>query len=181
MVKIFCLITIALIINLVSVGQAPKDADILIRVSDSTGRTCGYKNRDGEIEIPLGKYSYCFTDTFRKYAIVIDSGKGIVGIDRHENVLYNLFIFDNGPDYPSNGLFRIKVAGKIGYADAATGKIVVMPQFACAWPFEQGFAKVAMDCQTHQMGEHSTWVSDHWFYINRAGMRVRKAAKRRKE
>ena len=181
MVKMFCILTIALAANLMSVGQAQKDTDILIRVSDSTSGACGYRNGDGRIEIPLGKYSYCFSDTFGKYAIVIDSGKGIVGIDRQENVLYNVFVFDNGPDDPSSGLFRIKVADKIGYADAATGKVVVKPQFACAWPFEHGLAKVALDCQTHYLGEHSTWVSDHWFYINKAGVRISKGAKKEKD
>lgn len=176
--RMFCLTTVALIAYLASVGQPQKDAAFLIRVSDSSGQTYGYKNSDGKMEVPFGRYSYCFTDTFRKYAIVIDSGRGIVGIDRNETILYNVFIFDNGPDYPSNGLFRIKIAGKIGYADATTGKVVVKPQFACAWPFEDGLAKVALDCQTHHMGEHSTWVSDHWFYINKAGVRISRGVKK---
>jgi hypothetical protein len=174
MINLFYLFIMLFTANLTSVGQTRKGADFLIRVSGPTGGACGYRNVDGRIEIPLGKYSHCFTDTFRNYAIVIDSVKGMVGIDRHDSILYNIFIFDNGPDYPSNGLFRINVAGKIGFADAATGKVVVKPQFACAWPFEHGLAKVALDCQTHRMEEHSTWVSDHWFYINKAGVRINK-------
>jgi hypothetical protein len=69
-------------------------------------------------------------------------------------------------------------AGKIGYADAATGKIVIRPQFACAWPFEHGVAKVSLNCQTRSDGEHATWISDDWFYINKAGARVNPLSKR---
>lgn len=34
----------------------------------SYGSSCGYKNLDGDTIIPIGKYSYCFTDTFRTFA-----------------------------------------------------------------------------------------------------------------
>lgn len=78
-------------------------------------------------------------------------------------------------DYPSGGVFRIVRDGKIG---SATGKIAIKPIFACAWTFENGMAKVALDCQTRSDGEHSTWVSDHWFYINRAGVRTSRLAKK---
>ena len=60
---------------------------------------------------------------------------------------HKVFRFDNGPDYTSDGLFRILVENKIGYADSATGKIVINPQFECAWPFEHGVAKVSVDCE----------------------------------
>jgi hypothetical protein len=122
--------------------------------------------------IPLGKYEFCFTDTFRNYAIVLDSGKGFVAIDRQYHVLYNVYVFDNGPDYPSEGLFRITTGGKIGYAYAATGKIAIKPQFACAWPFENGMAKVSRNCETLPEGEHHIWISDQWFYINKTGARA---------
>lgn len=170
---VIVLLGMALMANLTSVAQSRKDTGMLFRVYDSAGSACGYRNKAGRMVIPLGRYSVCFTDTFRKYAIVIDSGKGIIGIDRRENVLYNVFVFENGPDYPSSGLFRIQGADKIGYADAVTGKVVINPQFACAWPFEHGLAQVALDCQTRHMGEYHTWVSNHWFYINKVGVRVK--------
>ncbi len=86
---------------------------------------------------------------------------------------YNVFIFDSGPDYPSDGLFRIKKGGEIGYADAATGEVVIAPKFSCALPFENGKAKVSFDCKTKGYGEHSAWISDHWFYVNKAGVQVK--------
>jgi hypothetical protein len=167
---IFSLLVI--LIRSTTVGQAPGEKGVLIRVTNSATNTHGYRNEAGKIVIPMGKYSDCYTDTFRNYAIVVISGRGIVAIDRRSRVLYDVFIFDNGPDYPADGLFRIRANGKIGYADETTGKIAIKPQFACAWPFENGVAKVAMHCQTQSHGEHSIWTSDEWFYINKDGVRV---------
>jgi hypothetical protein len=166
---------LALMISQKTVGQPVKEKGLLILVSDSATGAYGYRNETGKIIIPMGKYLSCFTDTFRSYAIVDKPGEGIVGIDRQGRVLYSIFIFDNGPDEPSDGLFRIKTAGKIGYADSATGEIVIKPQYACAWPFENGMAKVAAECKTRSDGEHSTWISDHWFFINKNGVRVNPA------
>jgi hypothetical protein len=144
----------------------------LILVEDSTVGEYGYKNAAGKIVIPLGKYATCYTDTFRNYAIVWQSGKGIVAIDRQCRVLYEVFVFDNGPDAPVDGLFRIISRGKIGYADATTGEVIISPKYACAWPFERRIAKVSLNCQTRRNGEHSYWTSDDWFYINKVGARV---------
>jgi hypothetical protein len=153
-------------------GQTTADKDVLISFVDTVKDEYGYKNLKGDTIIPLGKYSICFTDTFNTYAIVTIPHKGFVAIDRQENILYYVFPFDNGPDYVSDGLFRILIDGKIGYADSATGKIIIKPQFDCAWPFENGIAKVSTDCKTKSDGEHSTWLSDSWFYIDKTGKKV---------
>jgi len=160
-----------------AIAQKAKDRAPLILVSDSLTGKYGYKNEAGKIIVPMGRYSYSYTDTFRNYAIVIDSGNNLIAVDRQFRSLYKVFVFDNGPDYPAEGLFRIKVAGKIGYADSASGRIVVKPQYACAYPFENGKAMVALNCKTRAIGEHSTWDSDEWFYINKAGQRVNPSAK----
>jgi hypothetical protein len=159
--------------SLVAAAQASNEKDVLIRVADTAVGTYGYRNEAGKIIVPMGKYPICITDTFRYFAIVIDTAGRLMAIDRQFHVLYNVFIFDNGPDEPVDGLFRIKIAGKIGYVDAANGKIAIKPQFACAWPFENGVAKVALSCKTHFDGEHSSWTSNEWFYINKAGIRVK--------
>jgi hypothetical protein len=164
---------IACLIGLTTVGQTPGADGYLIRVTDSAADRYGYRDQAGNMIIPFGQYPGCYTDTFRSYAIVmLKAEKGFFGIDRREKVLYSVFIFDNGPDYPSNGLFRITVGGKIGYADAVTGEVVIEPKFSCAWPFEQGKAKVAINCAVQRAGEHSTWVSDNWFYIDKRGKRT---------
>lgn len=160
--------------GLTSCGPAIKNNDYLVSFTDTIKDECGFKNKNGDIVIPLGKYSRCFTDTFKTYAIVVKPHSGFLAIDRQENVLYEVFSYDNGPDYTSDGLFRIIVNHKIGFADSTTGKIVIKPQFDCAWPFENGVAEVSIDCKTQSEGEHSIWLSDHWYYIDKTGKIVEK-------
>jgi hypothetical protein len=165
---------IALVFILISCRQGAKTNDYLLSFSDTITNGYGYKDQKGTIVIPQGKYLFCFTDTFKTYAIVIKPNAGFVAIDRHEQVLYKVFSFDNGPDYPSGGLFRIVENDKIGFADEVTGKIVIKPQFDCAFPFENGEAKVSNECKIQSLGEHSEWLSDHWFYIDKNGKKLNK-------
>ena len=162
------------LIAVTSCQHAVKENDYLISFNDTVKDGCGYKNRKGDIVIPIGKYERCFTDTFKSYAIVALPKIGIVAIDRHQNVLYAVFPFDNGPDNASEGLFRIMANKKIGYADVATGAVVIQPQFDCAFTFENGSAKVSADCKTQSNGEHQTWLSDHWYYIDKKGQKTDK-------
>ena len=154
-------------------GQKKAQDPYLIRYIDTLNDQSGYKNTKGDVVIPLGKYVTCYTDTFSTYALVSLKRKGLVGIDRNENILYNVFIFDNGPDDASNGLFRIIKAGKIGYANIHTGKIMIKPQYDCAWPFKNGEAKVSVECKKTTYLEHTSWQSDHWYSIDTTGKRIR--------
>jgi hypothetical protein len=95
-------------------------------------------------------------------------GKWVI-MDAQKTALYEVFIFDNGPDYEAEGLIRVVKNGKIGYADAKTYAIVIEPQFDCAFPFENGKAKVSNQCKTVKDGEHSVWESDAWQYVDKAG------------
>lgn len=160
------------LLGLTNCQQSNKSNSDLIVFIDTANDEYGYKDIDGNIVIKPGKYGICFTDTFRDYAIVLKSNFGFVGIDRQEKVLYEVFPFDNGPDYVSERLFRIKANHKIGYADSATGKIIIKPQFNCAFPFENGVAKVSNDCITQSDGEHTTWLSGNWFFIDKKGNKV---------
>lgn len=168
--------TVLLFVSLTSLGQVSKDNNYLLVFYDKLNEEYGYKNLNGDTVIALGKYSVCLTDTFRTFAIVAVAKPnwGFVAIDRQENILYKIFLYDSGPDYPSDGLFRILVDNKIGYADSATGLIVIKPQFDCAWPFENGEAKVSNDCKTQADEEHFIWLSDKWYYIDKFGHKVDK-------
>lgn len=95
-------------------------------------------------------------------------GKWVI-LDSQKTIFYDVFIYDNGPDYPSEGLIRVVQNGKIGYADATTYTLVIAPQFDCAYPFENGKAKVSKACQTVKDGEHSIWKSDHWQFVDKKG------------
>lgn len=135
---------------------------------------CGYKNSKGQIVIPIGKYSQCFTDTFKTYAIVMDkklTDSKIVAIDRNEHIIFDIYMFDNRPDNIQDGLFRIKRNGKIGYANKK-GEIIIYPKFACADAFQDGKARVSYKCSIVQYNndpEHLSLTSDSWFYIDTKG------------
>jgi WG containing repeat len=140
---------------------------------DSLTDQFAYLNSAGDTVIPLGKYSFCFTEVFDKYAIVSLPGKGFVGIDRKENIIFSVYVFDNGPDYPEDGLFRITDKGKIGYADTL-GNIIVKPRYDCAYTFEKGIAKVGYGCLSKTDGEHSWWVGGKWLRIDKKGNVIKK-------
>lgn len=162
-----------LLYSLTTFGQK-KSKDYLLLFADTTKDEYGYKNQNGDTVVQPGKYNFCFTDTFRTYAIVEDKNFGFIAIDRQQDILYKVFPFDNGPDYASEGLFRIISNNKIGYADEATGKIIVKPQFDCAFPFQNGVAKVGMNCNTYaDDAAHHTWTTDKWLYINKRGKLIK--------
>jgi hypothetical protein len=141
------------------------------------GISCGYKNLKGEIIIPIGKYSNCFTDTFKNFAFVYDSkltDSKIIAIDRNENILFEAYMCDNGPDYLADGLFRIIRDGKIGYADN-NGIVIIAPKYECAEPFKQGIARVTFECKKMKVEEreHSKFESNSWFLIDKMGNRIK--------
>ena len=98
----------------------------------------------------------------------ITNGKWVI-MDSKKTTLYDVFPYDNGPDNPSEGLIRVVKNGKIGYADAKTYAIVITPQYDCAFPFENGKAKVSNKCKTIKEGEHMIWTSDTWQYVDKKG------------
>lgn len=103
-----------------------------------------------------------------KLSILEQDQKWVV-VDEQKTVLYDVFLYDNGPDTPVDGLYRIVKNGKIGYADASTNTIVIEPQYDCAFPFENGKAKVSTNCKTVQEGDHSIWESEDWQFIDKTG------------
>ncbi|MFC2087183.1 WG repeat-containing protein [Bacteroidota bacterium] len=138
---------------------------------DEPGVKCGYMNLKGDTIIPLGKYLYCYTDTLKNFAVVLDHDYRCLAIDRKGKELYEVYWYDNGPDYVSDGLFRIVKNGKIGYANEH-GNIVIKPVFECANPFEHGIARVTYKCERTVEGEHVRMKSTGWFYINTNGQKV---------
>lgn len=163
---------IFLIFTLISIKSFSQNNDYLIIFEDTVNYEFGYKNTKGDIVIPAGKYMMCFTDTIKSFGIVHSVDKGLIAIDKNDNFLYQVFNYDNGPDIIADGLFRIIENNKIGYADAVTGKIVIQPQFDCAWEFENGKAKVSNECKTEMMDEYKMWSSENWYYIDKKGNKV---------
>lgn len=153
--------------------QAQKDALYLVE-QESTGLQA-YINTAGDTIIPAGTYEMCFTQVFSTYAIVLKKDENAwkcVAINRKFEEMYEVFWFDNGPDFIEEGLFRIVKDDKIGYANKA-GKIVIEPVFACAEPFQGGKARVTYDCTHGKDGEYTVYISDSWFNINKKGKKVK--------
>ena len=96
------------------------------------------------------------------------SGEGFVAYDKQGERLFVVFPFENGPDYPSEGLLRIVKKGKIGFADTS-GKIVIRPRFTAVMPFHGGRAAFCKGCRIVHYGEHSAWEGGKWGFIDRKG------------
>lgn len=150
-------------------------SDYLIVVSKEVyelGVPFAFINSKKDTIIPMGKYHSTYTDTLKTYAIVNDRKSGMIGIDRNENILFDVFIYDNGPDYTKEGLFRVTRNGKIGYANEY-GEVVIPCQFDCAVYFENGKAKVSKKCERIKVGEYHKWESESWYYIDKTGKRIK--------
>jgi hypothetical protein len=109
------------------------DKLILFAVTDEEflqfGSRVAYVNPKGDTIIPLGKYAYYGTDTLIHYANVMehpnDSTYGRqIGINSNQKILFDLVMFDNGPDPFNEGLTRVIRNGKMGYANQY-GQIVI--------------------------------------------------------
>lgn len=171
MYLVFCSFLLSLFWNTSLSAQKKASEDYLLRVEKQD--KIGFVDRKGKLVIPFGKYTMCQTDTFRQFAIVLLPEQGFVGINREEKVLFNIFLFENSPDPASEGLFRIIEDHKIGYASSKTGEVLIAPQFLCAYPFEDGKARVSTNCSVQKDGESTAWVSKEWFYIDRSGKKVK--------
>lgn len=147
-----------------------KTGDIWYLTDDSPA---AYVNEKGDTMIPAGKYNHIFTDTFTKMAIVMTNENRCIGIDKNEKELFEVFWFDNGPDYVQDGLFRIKKGDKIGYANEA-GEIVIEPKYKCTTSFENGQAHVAYECDLVKEDEYTVIENAKWLYVDTKGKETEK-------
>ncbi len=168
MLKIYCIVALMFVLFLACSSKNTVLVKIHEGEYDELGVKSGYINFKGDTIISLDSYHYCYTDTFKKYAIVLKHGGGCVAIDQNENELFEVYWCDNGPDIISDGLFRIRKNGKVGFANDE-GQIVIEPIYECATPFKNGLAKVTYDCSLKKEEEHTKMESDSWFYIDYTG------------
>lgn len=137
-------------------------------------KTRGSKKTSGHI-IPDGKnnsFSYHrevfeTLPEFNAYGhakILTKSGWYLV--DKKGKQIHKIYIFDNGPDYEQEGLYRIVQDGKIGFVDKK-GKIQVKPIYDFATPFENGIAKACFSCKSiKDPPEHSRIQGGKWIEIS---------------
>lgn len=150
---------------------APAAGPMLIAVQDDSYRPA-FLNEKGDTVIPFGVYEFSFNDTIREIGFAADTLGKIMTLDVHGTPLFEAYNFDNGPDYVEDGLFRMVRDGKIGYANPQ-GVIVIEPQYSCAYPFEDGKAKVSLECTETIEFEMKKWESDNWFFIDKTGKEVK--------
>jgi hypothetical protein len=102
-------------------------------------------------------------------AFVVDD-QGWACIDATGSVRLRPFVFDNGPDYPSEGLFRYVDGARIGFADDAC-----RPKITAAWefagPFAEQRAPVCRGC-TLAHGEHAMPKGGKWGFVDPSGREV---------
>lgn len=166
--KYFCLLIFLIFFLTQCKLEQKDDQGFLILKRDEKTSLFGYYNIKGE-KI-LGDYFDAKTDTLKDYAIVANPNYTL--INKKGEIVYEFFVFDNGPDPTVEGYYRIVEDGKIGYVDSLTSKIIVQPIYECACPFDNGIAKVSLHGKKGYEGEHYRWESNEWFYIDKKGNRI---------
>lgn len=154
-----------------------------VKTGYGAGMSCGYINKNSDTIYPMHKFESCYTDTFITYSFVYDKkldSNNSVAINRKGQIIFDAYLFDNWPedsnsDICKEGLFRIRKNGKIGFANKF-GQIVIEPKFECAYPFANGKAKVAYNCETimDDLDCNSSWESENWFYIDKKGNKIKR-------
>lgn len=164
------ILKIAFAINILflsSCKSESKSGKLILRYNDKEHRYAYYNSHGNKV---LGDYFVAFTDTITDYGIVADPG--FVLIDKTGKHIYDIYPVDCGPDYTSEGIYRIVKNDKIGYVDSLSSKILIEPKFDCAYPFENGKAKVSYHCKKvygFPGDEHPKWESNEWFYVDKNG------------
>ena len=134
-------------------------------------------NRCNHTIIPFGKYAYYGTDTLEFYANVIehpnDSTYGRqIAIDRNQNILFDIVMFDNGPEPFNENLTRVLRNGKMGYANKF-GQIIIPCEYDYAKWFENGKAVVTYNAKEYfDLDDHKRVESDEWFVIDKKGKKI---------
>jgi hypothetical protein len=126
----------------------------------------GYKNQHDQIVISA-KYPAAMNFNEKGIAAVADSS-GWAYIDTQGNILIRPYIYDNGPDYISEGLARFVENSKFGFFDDS-GKIVIDAQWDFAYPFKNGRTAVCKGCKIIIENEHCSIIGGEWGYIDRTG------------
>lgn len=127
-----------------------------------------FVDRQNKIMIPPKKYKMIFTENFNNFAIVVNLESKVVAINKNEELLYEVFVYDNGPDYINDGLFRIVKNGKIGFANEE-GEIVINPTYDFADFFVKGYSIVNLGGEKIYHGENWSWAGGKWGVIDKKG------------
>ena len=154
-----------------------KDSYLVLQV-DTTQKyeQYSYVNEKGETVVPYNCYLLCYTDTIRTIGFVLKPNVGCVAINNQGQELFNVYMVDNGNDYPVDGLFRIldESGQKMGVANME-GKVIVNPKYDAIFPYHDGLAAVAVGSKTVRPAddpEHEYTVGGKWGFIDKQGNEV---------
>src|SRR5260221_13236723 len=104
------------------------------------------------------------------FASQLHEGK-VHWLDAKGAVAAEAYVFDNGADYPSEGLARFVRGGKVGFVDGEAREVI-----AATWDwadrFRGGRARVCAGCAPVPLGEHFEVHGGEWAVIDRAGKLV---------
>ncbi len=169
--KYYIATLILILFFLTSFGQKSKINFLLAFSDGSSGQELwGFKTTSGKIAIKP-KYEIVGTDTLYDFAFVTIKYKW-VAINKKDSIILTPYIFDNGPDYLDNGLFRFVENGKIGFANEK-GQKVIPAQFDFAFSFSEGLAAFSVGGKMEKWdSEHSTWNGGLWGFVNKKGQVV---------
>lgn len=170
-IQLLCILLLLFSIN----SSKSQDKEKLMLISNSnelTPYSTGYVNSKGDTIIPIGKYVYCYTEVFDKIAVVLPKdAKDFIAIDRNEKELFKVLAMDNQPDMIQDGMFRIKLNNKIGFANME-GRILIKPIYDFALPFDKGYARVNKDGHLKQVDEYKSIEGGKWGLIDTEGRYV---------
>lgn len=159
-------------LSLLSVYTYAKDSKLYIYYPDfeKDESISGFVDSNGKIVIEAGKYTNIFTSEFDKIAFVAIKGKqGVYAIDRNEKVLFQVCNYEGLPDRVSNGLFRITMNDKVGFANM-DGQVVIKPQFQFVYPFmNNGFAIFCKNGTWSMLNKEILVITGKWGAIDRKG------------
>lgn len=132
----------------------------------------GFKDATGKVVLPA-RYDLAQDFTPGGIACVIDGANGWVCIDGNGHPLVRPFLFDNGPDYFSEGLARFVERGKLGFFDD-TGARKIPARFDHVLPFEGDRAAFCDGCkqECEPGGEHCRMAGGKWGLIDKTGNEV---------
>lgn len=104
------------IFALVLLFSCYRKEDSSLFVIEKDGRY-GYVNAKGDTIIDC-VYPWVYTDTIVRIGFVVDHAGHIQCFNNKGKYLFDVFKYDNGPDAPKEGLFRImNKNGLMGFAD----------------------------------------------------------------
>lgn len=130
----------------------------------------GYADSVGDTVVDCS-YIFLYSDTISTIGFAMNKEKRIMCLNNQGKELFETYMFDNGPDHPQEGCFRIVGnSGLIGFADTL-GNVVIEPMYKFAFPFERGTSRATFSGELKKVkpdslhDEHTYWDSDEWVLI----------------